>query len=93
MLHTIATPNQSTIDTTLISAQDAVLFWQNGVIMCCQDNPTLNAILQNTHHCYVLDNDINARGLGDLIDSRVKIINLQQVIDLTVNYFPQMNWE
>ena len=50
MLHTIATANQSTIDPMLISAQDAVLFWQNGVIMCCQDNPTLNTILQNTHH-------------------------------------------
>ena len=93
MLHTIATANQSTIDPKLISAQDAVLFWQNGVIIACQNNPILNAILQNSQNCYVLDNDINARGLGELIDSRVKIINMRQIVDLTVNYFPQMNWE
>lgn len=93
MLHTITTNNQSTIDLTLISAQDAVLFWQNGVIIACQNNPILKAILQNTQNCFVLDNDINARNLASLIDPRVKIISMQQVVDLTVNYFPQMNWE
>ncbi|QYN41238.1 sulfurtransferase complex subunit TusB [Gilliamella sp. ESL0443] len=93
MLHTITTNNQSTIDPTLISAQDAVLFWQNGVIIACQNNPILKAILQNTQNCFVLDNDINARNLASLIDPRVEIISMQQVVDLTVNYFPQMNWE
>ncbi|PXZ06950.1 sulfurtransferase complex subunit TusB [Gilliamella apicola] len=93
MLHTITTANQSIIDPKLISAQDAVLFWQNGVIIACQNNPILNTVLQNTQHCYVLDNDINARGLKEQIDPRVKIINMQQVVDLTVNYYPQINWE
>ena len=93
MLHTITTANQSIIDPKLISAQDAVLFWQNGVIIACQNNPILNAVLQNTQHCYVLDSDIHARGLKEQIDPRVEIINMQQVVDLTVNYYPQINWE
>ena len=93
MLHTITTANQSIIDPKLISAQDAVLFWQNGVIIACQNNPILNAVLQNTQNCYALNNDINARGLKERIDPRVKIINMQQVVDLTVNYYPQINWE
>ena len=93
MLHTITTANQSIIDPKLISAQDAVLFWQNGVIIACQNNPILNMVLQNTQHCYVLDSDISARGLKERIDPRVEIINMQQVVDLTVNYYPQINWE
>jgi tRNA 2-thiouridine synthesizing protein B len=93
MLHTITTMNQSTIDPKLILAQDAVLFWQNGVLMACTNTPILNTILQNTQYCYVLDNDVKARGLKALIDSRVKVISLQQAVDLSVNYFPQMNWE
>ena len=93
MLHTITTANQSIIDPKLISAQDAVLFWQNGVIIACQNNPILNAVLQNTQLCYALDSDISARGLRERIDPRVEIINMQQVVDLTVNYYPQINWE
>ena len=93
MLHTITTANQSIIDPKLISAQDAVLFWQNGVIIACQNNLILNAVLQNTQLCYALDSDISARGLKEQIDPRVEIINMQQVVDLTVNYYPQINWE
>ena len=93
MLHTITTANQSIIDPKLISAQDAVLFWQNGVIIACQNNPILNVVLQNTQLCYALDSDISARGLKERIDPRVEIINMQQVVDLTVNYYPQINWE
>ncbi|OCG19877.1 MULTISPECIES: sulfurtransferase complex subunit TusB [unclassified Gilliamella] len=93
MLHTISTANQSTIDLQLISAQDTVLFWQNGVILAIQNNPLFNDIINKTKHCYIIDNDIEARGLSKIIDSRLKIINMQQVVELTANHFPQMNWE
>lgn len=93
MLHTISTDNQSIIDPQLICAQDAVLFWQNGVFVALQNTPVLNAILEKTQHCYILDNDITARGLDPFIDKRLHIINLQQMVELTVQYFPQMNWQ
>lgn len=93
MLHTISTANQSTINPQLISAQDAVLFWQNGVILAIQNNPLLNDIIKKTKHCYVISNDIEARGLNKMIDSRIKIINMQQVVELTTINYPQINWE
>ncbi|MCX8642761.1 sulfurtransferase complex subunit TusB [Gilliamella sp. B3791] len=93
MLHTISTHHSANIDTTLISTQDAVLFWQNGVMIACQNNPLLNDILQKTTHCYVLDNDIIARGISQFIDVRLEIITMQQVVELTAKYYPQINWE
>ena len=93
MLHTISTANQSIVDTQLISQQDAVLFWQNGVIIALQDNPLLNEIIKKTAHCYIIDNDIQARGLQQFIDPRVKIINMQQAVELTAINYPQMNWQ
>lgn len=93
MLHTIATANQSLIDPQLISAQDAVLFWQNGVVISLQNNLLLNNILEKTTNCYVLDSDILARGLAPFIDPRLKVINMQQVVELTAKYSPQINWE
>ncbi|RKS84487.1 tRNA 2-thiouridine synthesizing protein B [Orbus hercynius] len=89
MLHTIA---NSTIDIDLINANDAVIFWQNGVILTMNNTPILQAILTKTDHCYALDNDITARGLTSLIDSRVKIVNMDKVVALTACYYPQMKW-
>lgn len=88
-LHTIA---NNTIDVDMIRSNDAVLFWQNGVILALSDNAILNKIIEKTQNCYILDNDIIARGLTHLIDSQVKIIDIKQVINLTVQYYPQMAW-
>ncbi|WP_085247641.1 sulfurtransferase complex subunit TusB [Gilliamella mensalis] len=93
MLHTISTANQSAIDPQLISDQDAVLFWQNGVVLALQNNPLLNDIINKTKYCYIINSDIEARGLSKIIDSRLKIINMQQAVELTAHHFPQMNWE
>lgn len=88
-LHTIA---NNTIDVDMIRPDDAVLFWQNGVILALSDNAILNKIIEKTQNCYILDNDIIARGLTHLIDAQVKIIDMKQVINLTVQYYPQMAW-
>ncbi|WP_392563491.1 sulfurtransferase complex subunit TusB [Orbus wheelerorum] len=89
MLHTVSNSN---IDIELINADDAVLFWQNGVILAIKNNQQLITILAKTSHCYVLDNDIIARGLTPLIDERITIINMDEVIALTERYYPQMKW-
>ncbi|WP_392559054.1 sulfurtransferase complex subunit TusB [Orbus mooreae] len=89
MLHTIS---DSAIDIELITPNDAVLFWQNGVILTIKDNVILNAILAKTTLCYVLDNDIMARGLAPLIDPRLTIIDMEMVVSLTEHHYPQMKW-
>ncbi|OCG10178.1 hypothetical protein A9G13_00060 [Gilliamella sp. wkB178] len=93
MLHTITTSNLSITELQLISAHDVVLFWQNGVVISLQNNLLLNNILEKTTNCYVLDSDIIARGLESFIDPRLKVINMQQAVELTAKYHPQMHWQ
>lgn len=93
MLHTISTAIESRINTQMISKNDRVLFWQNGVLITLQNNILLNNIFAKTPFCYVLDSDIIARGLTQFIDGRISVITMQQVVKLTADHFPQMNWE
>lgn len=88
MLHTIATNH---IDVDLITENDAVLFWQNGVIFALKNNSMLQTVLTKTVHCYVLNNDLLARGLTAMVDNRVKIIEMQGVVSLTEQFYPQIN--
>lgn len=92
MLHTISTSIQSSINLELISCNDVVLFWQNGVTIALKNDGLLEHILAKTQQCYVLNNDIVARGLTDLVDSRVQIIDMIQAVELTATYSPQINW-
>ncbi|WP_392563025.1 sulfurtransferase complex subunit TusB [Orbus sturtevantii] len=89
MLHTVSSSN---LDVDLINANDAILFWQDGVILALENNQKLITILTKTSKCYALDNDILARGLTPMIDKRIAIINMEQVIALTQHYYPQMKW-
>ncbi|XKM13669.1 sulfurtransferase complex subunit TusB [Orbaceae bacterium ac157xtp] len=89
MLHTISGSN---IDVELVSETDVVLFWQDGVILALKSSPILSKILAKTAHCYVLDNDLIARGLTSLVDDRVQVIAMSEVVKLTGDFFPQMKW-
>lgn len=90
MLFTISSSHN--IDIDLIDEQDAVLFWQNGVVLAMREQSLLQQIISRTQYCYVLDSDIIARGLGDLIDARLQVINMQDVVNLTAQYHPQIKW-
>lgn len=89
MLHTISNTH---IDVDLINTNDTVLFWQNGVILAIEGNPILMAILAKTSQCYALDNDILARGLTQLTDRRITIIDMAKVVLLTEHNHPQIKW-
>lgn len=89
MLHTIS---NSTIDIERINSDDAVVFWQNGVTLALKNHLQLDAILAKTQHCYVLDNDVMARGLYPLLDSRVTMIDMSTIVTLSATYYPQMKW-
>lgn len=89
MLHTIS---NSVIDIELIGPNDAVLFWQNGIVLATKDNAILSKILTKTSHCYALNDDIIARGLSSLIDENITIIDMKGIISLTTLYYPQIKW-
>lgn len=88
-LHTIA---KTTVNTNLILPNDVVLFWQDGVILALKNSIILKQILSITPYCYALSNDILARGLISLIDQQVVIIEMADVVQLTVQHYPQLAW-
>ncbi|MDF7666759.1 sulfurtransferase complex subunit TusB [Orbaceae bacterium ESL0727] len=92
MLHTLSTTNTARINLPNITENDVVLFWQNSVILALQGHPFLDAMLKKTSHCYILESDMVARGLTELIDNRVKIITMLEVVQLTASHPPQINW-
>lgn len=91
LLHTIHV-HAPTIQFDLISDQDAVLLWQDGVLISLKNNPILAQLKQQTIHIYALENDLLARGLVDLIDQDVILTRLPEVVELTQSYFPQKCW-
>ncbi|MDF7670767.1 sulfurtransferase complex subunit TusB [Orbaceae bacterium ESL0721] len=90
MLHTLSS---SQINLQMISKTDVILFWQNGIEVALIGNPLLEEILKRTGSCYCLESDVIARGVTAYIDKRVKIITMQQVVELTAHHFPQINWD
>lgn len=68
-----------------ISDNDAVVLWQDGVLQAVK-NPQLFA---NLPRCYLLEQDIIARGLTQTLSS-FQTISLTEFIQLSETYFPQM---
>lgn len=71
-----------------ITAQDAVLLWQDGVLLALK-YPDLFSHCQAD--CYALDLDLNARGLVPLLSSKVKVrsISMAFLVGLSEQYAPQ----
>ncbi|MFD1806557.1 sulfurtransferase complex subunit TusB [Pasteurella oralis] len=71
-----------------ITEQDAILLWQDGVLLLLKF-PLL--LQQTSAPCFVLENDIKARHLAPLLtlNNKIKVIDLSQFIQLTEQYFPQ----
>lgn len=65
-----------------ITAQDAVILWQNGVLQAVK-NPDIFAKIP---HIYVLDTDLHARGLTTTLPT----ITLTELVQLTVQFHPQL---
>lgn len=95
LLHTIHV-HVPEIQFDLISDQDAVLLWQDGVLIGLKNDSQENAILtqlkQRTSHIYVLYNDLVARGLIDFIDPNLQVIHFPELVALTQRFYPQKVW-
>ncbi|MCW9717509.1 MULTISPECIES: DsrH/TusB family sulfur relay protein [unclassified Avibacterium] len=74
--------------------QDCLVLWQDGVLLPLK-HPELFAQLSQPY--YVLENDIHARNLQKIAphfvnndENKVRLISLQNLVELTEQYFPQV---
>jgi len=71
---------------TNANAQDAVLLWQDGVLLAVK-YPDL--FTKCTANCYALELDLNARNLATFIPPKVRSISMPFLVELTEYYTPQ----
>lgn len=65
-----------------LSEDDVLVLWQNGVLQAVR-YPDL---FRNVHHCVVLENDLNARGLTTALPT----ISLDELVHLSERYTPHI---
>ncbi len=71
-----------------------LIFIQNGVFHAAiKENGKSSSLLDKSANFYVLAEDLATRGLLDAdVDSRVKIVNYSDVVDLIFNEYEQVVW-
>ncbi|QIQ20508.1 sulfurtransferase complex subunit TusB [Zophobihabitans entericus] len=90
MLHTLSHAN---IDITkllaIVAAKDAVLLWQDGVLIGVKHPEFIKQLQNQRIPVYALDNDIQARGLAPYLEQYIQVITMTQVISVTEQCTPQ----
>ncbi len=76
----------------LVSDADAVLLIQNGVLLGIKGNRYLTALLRSGASVYVLQEDLAARGLIEQISDRVRVIDYNGFVSLTVKHQQHFSW-
>ncbi|AHG76468.1 sulfurtransferase complex subunit TusB [Mannheimia varigena] len=88
MLYTLSKAQYDEDTLTILShltENDVVVLWQDGVLQAVK-NPQFFA---NLPRCYLLEQDITARGLEQILSS-FQLISLTELIKLTEIDFPQV---
>ncbi|TLU75733.1 sulfurtransferase complex subunit TusB [Mannheimia varigena] len=88
MLYTLSKAQYNEDTLTILShltENDVVVLWQDGVLQAVK-NPQFFA---NLPRCYLLEQDITARGLEQILSS-FQLISLTELIKLTEIDFPQV---
>lgn len=76
----------------LIDAEDDVLLIEDAVYAALIDSPAANFLSETAAGCYVLYEDLAARGISDKVSPRFQIINYQYFVQLTVKHTQQFTW-
>ncbi|WWO95441.1 MAG: sulfurtransferase complex subunit TusB [Candidatus Dasytiphilus stammeri] len=95
MLHILSHPlyqiNQDNFLSCLID-NDEVLMLQDGIIMGFKTNIILKELSILAINTYALINDVQARGVFNLISSHIKLINYDEFVKLSTIHIQQIHW-
>ncbi len=76
----------------LVTPADTVLLLQDGVTAAVHDSESLNVLLRSKASLCALQEDIAARGLESLISGKIRVINYNDFVKLTVEHRQCMTW-
>ncbi|WNN44697.1 sulfurtransferase complex subunit TusB [Winslowiella toletana] len=95
MLHTLMnSPFQCDFDLMLrmLKTGDELLMLQNGVLAAIEGSGALTSLLAAPVTLYVLQEDVDARGLSAQISTKVKLVSYNDFVALAVKHPQQMTW-
>lgn len=95
MLHTLMnSPFQCDLDllVRMLQAGDDLLLMQDGVLAALEGGRPLNALLSAPASLYVLQEDVDARGLFAQISAKVTPVGYNDFVALAVKHPQQMTW-
>lgn len=72
---------------TNATAQDAVVLWQDGVLLAIKYPQLFTACQAN---CYALELDLQARNITALLPPKVRSVSMPFLVELTERYTPQL---
>ncbi|MCA0937705.1 sulfurtransferase complex subunit TusB [Vibrio alginolyticus] len=91
MLHIIKTVSALEDALALCSEQDDILLIEDAVYAA---NPQHQAFSKVKHsNVYVLESDIQARGMVNRISPSVTVVNYQGFVELTANQDKSLTWD
>jgi len=86
----------STVDTLdrLASDQTGIILVQNGVYHAAvKQDGKASPILEKSKAVYALREDLESRGYAaDAVDSRVKVVDYGEVVDLMMGEYEKLAW-
>jgi sulfur relay protein TusB/DsrH len=87
---------KNTVDTPdrLKSEKLGIIFVQNGVYHASlKENGNPSPLLQNSADFYALSEDLQTRGLSSSdVDSKVRVVTYDDVVDLIFNDYEKIAW-
>ncbi|PHM28853.1 sulfurtransferase complex subunit TusB [Xenorhabdus budapestensis] len=95
MLYTVrCSPYQDDFNAILglITDADDVLLIQNGVLLSVNGNRYLAELIRTGAGIYALQDDLDARGLANQVSDRVRVVNYNGFVSLTVKHQQSFSW-
>lgn len=95
MLHTLMhSPQYSDLNTLLLllTADDDLLLLQDGVLGAIEGSSALSRLLSSPASLWVLSEDVAARGLAAQISTKVRLVDYNGFVTLTMKHQQQMAW-
>jgi len=93
-LHTVsqstALSDAASTNAAVVTSSDAVLFLHDGVYLACR--PEQLQSLSPGAGLYALRCDIQARGLAERLDQRVKLVDYDGFVELCCKYDKVVSW-
>lgn len=75
-----------------IKTSDCVLLIQDSVVAVISENKHIESLLDMGVTVYALSEDVAARGLISMVDTRIELVNYKNFVKLTAQHLQQMSW-